>query len=258
MRNVMLTALRRSSHWLPAILLMLSGCTTREVLHEFPPELALPARADAAVNYTLVVDEEAPERWELLGGQNALVANFTWETGIGAAAGVQTREDRVLDGVNGRAYVFRYPASIGASSVYSNAMIEPRVNVHDAITGERVGQLDLRLGYQHRVEGSWRDRTVLWQISALESRRLERETDQGVVEDIFPAAQLMEWTVGSDAGLKIYAGRKVKGAGQQSEFGMPFFEMTAERPLTRRELGDMVVMLFASLGMQQPVQAAAE
>ncbi len=251
MRNAMLAACRHPSHWLLPLLLVLSGCATREMLHEFPPELALPARSDAAVNYTLVVDEDAPERWELLGGQNALVASFSWEAHIAEASGSNVREDRVLDGVNGRAYVFRYPASIGRSSVYSEAMIEPRVNIHDAENGARIGQIDLRLGYQHRIEGTWRDRNLLWQIRTLESRRVERDTEEGKVEDVYPAAQLIEWTVGSDSGLKIYAGRKVKG-GETQEFGMPVFEMTAERPLTRAELGDVVVLLFATLGLQQP------
>ncbi|HEX6928914.1 MAG TPA: hypothetical protein VF267_06670, partial [Gammaproteobacteria bacterium] len=67
--------------------------------------------------------------------------------------------------------------------------------------------------------------------------------------DTYPAAQRLQWTGGSSAGLIIYSGRAVRG--EPEAFAEPVFDIEAGRALTRRELGDAVVMLFAIRAAQE-------
>lgn len=257
----MVTTLRRSCYRLsPLLLVLLAACSARPVLHEFPPMLALEARPPAVVNYTLEVQPDDPERWELLGGQGATVGTFVWqrafrepEQGGGSIDRSEDirRDDRVLDEINRNGYVFRISATSGRlRDSARSGTAPPRLTVLDAGSGERVGELELRVGFDHRVEGIWRGRSVLWRVELIQGGVVERDTDAGKVEDTYPTSQLMYWTGGLDAGLKVYGGREVKQS-DPPEFGAPFFDITAERPLTRAELGDAVVLIFAIRSLQE-------
>lgn len=257
----MLTTLRLSCYRLSVMfLVLLAACSARPVLHEFPPVLALEARPPAVVNYTLKAQPEDAERWELLGGQGATVGKFLWqrafrepEEGGGSIDRSEDmrRDDRVIDDINQNNYVFRVSATSGRLRDSSRAgTAPPRLTVFNAKSGERVGDLELRVGFDHRVEGIWRGRSILWRVELIRGGVVERETEGGKVEHTYPTSQLMYWTGGFDAGLKVYVGREVKQA-RPPEFGSAFFDITADRPLTRTELGDVVVLVFAIRSLQE-------
>lgn len=241
----MLTTLPRYGHLclIFCLAVLLAACTARPVLHEFPPGLALPARAPAAVNYTLQLNENVPGRWELLGGQGASIGVFQWQASSeGADPGVV----RVTDSVNGNVYRLR---------LLNDDRGAPRVIAEDAQSGRRVGDLELRIGFHQRVEGVWRDRSLLWQIEHVPANRVRHHGDDGRVEDVYPAAEVLQWIGGSDAGVRAYSGRRVA---EGPRFGARFYDVMADRPLARSELGDLVVMLLAITGLQMRDAAEQE
>lgn len=241
-------------------LLVLAGCSARPVLHEFPPALSESARPPAAVRYTLREDDERERTWVLRGGQGAAIGTFRWERAWRDAAGGAVdrsedfrRDDRFQDGINGHDYLFRLSATSDDLSVSTRmGTAPPRVTVFDAATGEHLGQLERRTGFDLRYEGIWRGGAVLWRVESLPAGSVERDAPDGAVEDIYPAALLMHWSGGSTAGLKIFAGNAVDG----EAFGERIHDLQAGRPLTRSELGDAVAMLFAIRALNEAAAGA--
>lgn len=258
----MLTTPGRSGHRIVAVTFLaslLAACSATPVLHEFPPPLAPDARPPSAVSYTLRETEPGSGDWLLRGEQGGTVGGFRWQR---AFQDVDTanvapdrsedfrRDDRFQDGINQSDYLFRLGAtsdSLRASSSFGTA--PPRVTIFNAASGERVGEIELRTGFDAGFEGIWRDRSILWRGEFLPAGGIERDTPDGAIEDRYPAAQLLQWTGGSNAGLRIYSGRAV--GGEPAAFGEALFDITAGRPLTRRELGDAVVLLFAIRALEQ-------
>lgn len=242
-----------------ALLVLLAGCSAHPVLHEFPPALSASERPPAAVRYTLREDDERDDTWVLRGGEGAAVGTFRWERAwreADASAADRSedfrRDDRFQDGINQRDYLFRLSATSDSLALSSSlGTAPPRVTVFDA-NGERIGQLELRTGFDRRYEGIWRGGAVLWRAELAPAGSVVRETDDGSVEDIYPAARLLQWTGGSNAGLKIFAGRAIAG----EQFAEPIHDIQAGRPLTRRELGDAVTMLFAIRALEEAAAGA--
>lgn len=237
---------------------LLTGCSARPVLHEFPPALDAAARPAAAVSYTLREQGKGREEWVLRGAQGDMLGEFRWkrafrETVAGGAPDRSEdfrRYDLFQNSITRGDYIFRLSATSGnlkRSTLTGTA--PPRVTIFQASTGERVGELELRAGYDMRFEGDWHGRQVLWRIELAEGREVERESKDGTVLDTYPPAQLMQWTGGSNAGFMVFAGREVQGDSQV--FGEQIFDLQAGRPLTQRELGDAVTMLFAIRGVQE-------
>jgi len=236
----------------------LGGCSARPVLHEFPPALEPAARGGAAVTYTLREHETDEGNWELRGGQGDLVGEFHWkpafrtieEGGAPDRSEDFRRDDLFQDGVNRTDYIFRLAATSGSlerSTLTGTA--PPRVTVFSASTGQRVGELEMRIGYDMRFEGDWNGRQILWRVELAPGHEIERETNDGRILDTYPAAQLYQWSGGSNAGLTVFGGREV--GGEPPEFLAPIFDVQAGRPLTRRELGDAMTMLFAIRAVQE-------
>lgn len=238
-----------------ASILLLAACSARPVLHEFPQPLAPAARPPAAVSYTLREDGDREQTWVLRGAEGDAVGTVRWdrahreaEAGAPDRSEDFRRDDRFQDGINGRDYMFRLAATsddIKTSTRMGTA--PPRVIVFDASSGEPVGQLELRSGFERRYEGIWRGGAVLWRADVLPEGSIVRDTDDGKVEDFYPPAQRLQWVGGSNAGLVVFAGRAVDG----EQFAEPIHDIQAGRPLTRRELGDAVVMLFAIRALEE-------
>lgn len=235
-----------------AAAILLSACSARPVLHEFPQPFAASARAPAAVAYTLREIADGSGDWVLHGERGDLVGGFRWRRA--ALAGSGGIDDRFQDGINQADYLFR--TGVADESLAGSWGGPPRVTIFDAASGERVGQIELHIGFDTRIEGTWRDRAILWRAESLPGITVPRETGDGDVEDVYPAAQMLQWTGGSNAGLRIYGGRVV--AGEPPAFAEPVFDVTAGRPLTRRELGDSIVLLFAIRTLEQAAGATSD
>lgn len=242
--------------------LLLVGCATSQpVLHSFPEPLQPEARPPATVTYTLREHDQRTHGWVLRGEQGDVVGTFRWERAFRDAVGDAAdrsedfrRDDRFQDGINGADYTFRVSANSDRISGSSGWGVgPPRVTVFDA-RGERVGELELRTGFDRRYEGVWRGTAVLWRAEVLPAGSVKRDTDGGKVEDTYPAGQLLEWTGGSTAGLRVYTGRAV--ADGATQFGGPVHDIAAGRALTRRELGDAVSLLFAIRSLDEVVALA--
>lgn len=250
----MLTTPVRSGYRMLALgaVLLLSACSARPVLHEFPQPFEPAARPQAAVSWTLRETQPASGKWELRGEQGGLVGGFHWRPAFRGTPG----EDLFQDGITATDYLFRVTSSAnrpGEDAGWDRA--PPRVIVFDAATGRQVGELELRIGFDHRFEGVWRGRAIFWRTTRVPGSTLPRETDEGDVLDHYPAAQLLEWSGGSNAGLRIYSGRTVSG--EPPAFAGAIFDMTAGRPLTRRETADAVVLLFAIRVLERATGMAA-
>lgn len=258
----MLTIGRSVGYCLPTTLLfaiaLLAGCSARPVLHSFPMQLAPAVRPEAAATYTLREREPASGEWQLRGGQGDLIGEFRWKPAFRPieAGGAPDRsedfrrDDLFQDGINGTDYVFRLSATSGSlkrSTLTGTA--PPRVTIFSAATGQRVGELELRSGFDVRFEGDWNGRQVLWRMELVPELEIERETKEGTVLDTYPAAQLIHWAGGSTAGLVVYGGREIDG--EPAEFRESIFDVQAGRPLTRRELGDAMTLLFGIRAAQE-------
>lgn len=258
----MLTIRRSVGYCLPAALLigvvLLAGCSARPVLHSFPMQMAPAVRPDAAVTYTLREREPASGEWQLRGGQGDLVGEFRWkpafrsveEGGAPDRSEDFRRDDLFQDGINKADYIFRLGATSGnlkRSTLTGTA--PPRVTVFSAATGQRVGELELRSGFDVRFEGDWNGRQVLWRMELVPELEVERKTNEGKVLDRYPAAQRIHWAGGSTAGLIVYGGREIDG--EPAKFQEPIFDIQAGRPLTRRELGDAMTLLFGIRAVQE-------
>lgn len=236
-------------------ILLLGACSATPVLHEFPAPLAPGARPPAAVAYALRETEPESGDWLLRGERGGVIGGFRWQVEFRAPETAMSapdrsedvrRDDRFQDGINQDDYLFRLGATsdrLADSSGWGTA--PPRVTIFSAATGERVGELELRTGFDSRFEGTWRGRSVLWRAEFLPAGSIERDG----VEDFYPAAQLLSWVGGSNAGLRVYSGRIIEG--EPPAFAGPLFDVTAGRSLTRRELGDAVVLLFAIRALEQ-------
>lgn len=232
--------------------LLLAACSARPVLHEFPQPFAAEVRPAAAVSWTLRETEGGSGKWELRGEQGGLVGGFNWRPAFRGTAG----EDLFQDGITAKDYLFRVAVSQnrpGSDGDWNVA--PPRVIIFDAATGKQVGELELRIGFDQRFEGIWRGRAIFWRTTRVTGSTLPRETEDGDVLDHYPDAQLLEWSGGSNAGLRIYSGRAV--AGDPPAFAGAIFDVTAGRPLTRRETGDAVVLLFAIRALERATGMAA-
>ncbi|HEX7047701.1 MAG TPA: hypothetical protein VF275_09055 [Gammaproteobacteria bacterium] len=253
----MLTMLVRSGYRAFALasvvasVVLLAGCSATPVLHEFPQPFEAEMRPSSAVDYSLRETESGSGEWVLRGGQGDVVGGFRWEPSFRDAKGADgetRREDLFQDAINGTDYIFQIGASsdsLGSQSGWQTA--PPRVVIFNAATAEQVGELELRIGFDNRFEGIWRGRAILWRATLLPGAVVPN--DAGDVEDHYPDAQLLEWTGGSNAGLRVYSGRTVTG--EPPAFAEAIFDVTAGRPLTRRELGDSVVLLFAIRALEQ-------
>lgn len=239
-------------------IVVLAGCSARPVLHEFPLGMAPESRPEAAVSYTLREQERADDRWVLRGEQGGTVGDFRWKRAFRAVQGNGAadrsedfrRDDLFQNSIDRTDYIFRLAATSGnlkRSTLTGTA--PPRVTVFKAATGERIGELELRIGYEVRFEGDWNGRQVLWRAELAEDMALERDSDDGAVLDTYPAAQLLHWSGGSTAGLMVFGGREV--AGEPAAFAAPIFDIQAGRAMTRRELADAATMLFAIRAAQE-------
>ncbi|HEX6930259.1 MAG TPA: hypothetical protein VF267_13475 [Gammaproteobacteria bacterium] len=230
--------------------LLLAGCSVRPVLHEFPQPFQAAMRPSSAVSYSLRETEPGSGKWVLRGGQGGRVGGFHWQPAFRGAGEGSGREDLFQDGITSTDYIFQASATPGLPGRETGwGSAPPRVVIFNAATGKSVGELELRIGFDHRFEGVWRGRPVFWRATLLPGTVVPRETDDGDVEDHYPDAQLLEWSGGSNAGLRVYSGRSV--AGEPPQFAEAVFDVTAGRALTRRELGDAMVLLFAIRALEQ-------
>lgn len=239
-------------------MVLLAGCSARPVLHEFPLGMSPGDRPEAAVAYTLREQEPGSDRWVLRGEQGADVGDFRWKRAFRAVQGGSAadrsedfrRDDLFQNSVDRTDYIFRLAATSGnlkRSTLTGTA--PPRVTVFDARTGQRVGELELRIGHEMRFEGDWNGRQVFWRAELAQDMELERDTDDGAVLDTYPAAQLLQWVGGSTAGLLVFGGREVSG--EPAAFAAPIFDVQSGRALTRRELADAMTMLFGIRAVQE-------
>lgn len=237
---------------------LLAGCSARPVLHEFPLGMAPGDRPEAAVAYTLREQEPGSDRWELRGEQGGDVGDFRWKRAFRAVQGGNAadrsedfrRDDLFQNSIDSTDYIFRLSATSGSlkrSTLTGTA--PPRVTVFNAATGQRVGELELRIGYDVRFEGDWNGRQVFWRAEVAQGMELERDTDDGAVLDTYPAAQLLQWVGGSTAGLMVFGGREVSG--EPPAFAAPVFDVQSGRALTHRELADAMTMLFGIRAAQE-------
>ncbi|HEX6930141.1 MAG TPA: hypothetical protein VF267_12870, partial [Gammaproteobacteria bacterium] len=169
----MLTMPGRSGHRVLALfsVLLLSACSARPVLHEFPPPLAPDARPEAAVSYTLRQLEPDSDKWILRGAAGEQVGEFRWKPAFREVVETASpdrsedfrRNDLIQDGVNHTDYIFRVSATSGSLSRSSSlGTAPPRATIFAAATGQRVGELEIRGGYDMRFEGDWNGRQILW------------------------------------------------------------------------------------------------
>ncbi len=232
---------------------LLAGCSATPVLHEFPQPFDAAMRPPSAVGYSLRETEPESGKWALRGGQGGMVGGFHWQPAFRNAdggGGDFRREDLFQDSITATDYIFQVSASSDRPDRTSGwDAMAPRVVIFNAATGEQVGELELRTGFDHRFEGTWRGRAAFWRATLLPGTIVPRETEDGDVEDHYPDAQLLEWSGGSNAGLRVYSGRAITG--EPPRFAEPVFDVTAGRPLTRRELADAMVMLFAIRALEQ-------
>lgn len=242
----MLTMPGRYGHRVFALLaaVLLTACSATPVLHEFPAPLAPESRPPAAVNYTLREADAGAGNWLLRGEQGDVVGGFRWQRDFSGSA-ESSRGQFFQDGINQRDYVFRLGAGADDAASRGWDMAPPRITIFNAATGERVGELELRTGFESRFEGMWQGRRILWRAEFLPGGSVERDG----VEDFYPSAQLLHWTGGSNADLRVYSGRAV--AGEPPAFAELLLDVAAGRPLTRRELGDAMVLLFAIRALEQ-------
>lgn len=240
------------------LLASLAGCAARPVLHEFPMGMGPESRPEAAVSYTLREQVSDSDRWTLQGAQGGNVGDFRWKRAFRAVDGDAAldrsedyrRDDLFQNSINRTDYIFRLSATSGnlkRSTLTGTA--PPRVTVFNAATGQRVGDLELRIGYDVRFEGDWEGRQVFWRAEIAQDMEIERDASDGAVLDTYPAAQLLQWVGGSTAGFTVFGGREVSG--EPAAFGAAIFDIQSGRALTRNELADALTMLFAIRGVQE-------
>lgn len=235
--------------------LLLAGCAVQPELHSFGMPFEPGARPDAAVRYTLREEDPQAGLWRLRGEQGDVVGEFRVKPGFKPVEvptnGLVERNDLVQDGVNQVDYLLRIQApNAGLGDSMSRGTV-PRVTAFDAASGRRLGALDLRSGYDLRFDGDWNGRQVWWRVRTEAPAQLENEV-RGVM-DTYPASQQFQWAGGSNADVNVYSGRKIEG----EQFKELIFDLQAGRPLTRREIGEAVSMLFAIRGVQEAAVVAA-